>query len=128
MITALFDAIDARDIASFGRLLAPDCEFRFGNQPPVTGLERVIAHVDGFFDSVRALCHDVSTVWETRDALICHGMVTYTRHDGSELCVPFCNVLKLADGRIREYLIFADISMLNPPVSDVDARTGPVSA
>jgi len=98
MIKALFDAIDARDIASFGRFLAPDCVFRFGNPPPVAGFERVLAHVADFFDSVRALRHEPSTVWETADALICHGMVTYTRHDGSELCVPFCNVLKLADG------------------------------
>jgi ketosteroid isomerase-like protein len=128
MIQALFDAIDARDIASFGCFLAPDCMFRFGNQPPVAGLERVIAHVDGFFDSVRALRHELSTVWETADALICHGMVTYTRHDGSELCVPFCNVLKLADGRIREYLIFADTSMLYRPDGDACVPTDPVSA
>ena len=40
MIKALFDAIDARDIASFGRFLAPDCVFRFGNQPPVAGFDR----------------------------------------------------------------------------------------
>jgi len=128
MIKALFDAIDARDIASFGRFLAPDCVFRFGNQPPVAGFDRVLAHVAGFFDSVRALGHELSTVWETADALICHGMVTYTRHDGSELSVPFCNVLKLADGRIREYLVFADTSMLYRPDSGAGALTDPVSA
>jgi hypothetical protein len=41
-----------------------------------------------------------------------HGQVTYTRHDGSQLSVPFANVLKLDGTRVREYLVFADASTL----------------
>lgn len=112
MIKALFAAIDARDLTSFGQFLAPDCAFRFGNQAPVIGLQPVLAHVEAFFASIRAVRHELTTTWACEDALICHGMVTYTRHDGSQLCVPFCNVLKLARGLVREYLIFVDTSLL----------------
>jgi len=128
MIKTLFAAIDARDLAAFGRFLAPDCEFRFGNQAPVCGHQAVLGYVGGFFESVRALQHELTASWETADALICHGMVTYTRHDGSQLCVPFCNVLKLADGLVREYLIFADTTPLYRRLDDADTRKSADSA
>ena len=40
------------------------------------------------------------------------GQVTYTRHDGSQLSVPFANIFKLRDGLIGEYRIFGDFSAL----------------
>jgi hypothetical protein len=41
--------------------------------------------------------------------------VSYRRHDGSELTVPFANILKGSEEGIREYLIFADTSRLYAP-------------
>jgi hypothetical protein len=38
--------------------------------------------------------------------------VTYTRHDGSTLRVPFANVFKVDAGLVAEYLIFVDVSRL----------------
>jgi hypothetical protein len=46
------------------------------------------------------------------DAAICIGVVTYTRHDGSTLQVPFANVMKLRPGGIHDYRIFTDNSAL----------------
>jgi ketosteroid isomerase-like protein len=115
MIPALFAAIDARDVPAFARFLAPECLFRFGNQPPVRGHARVCAHVADFFDSIGALRHRLTETWTCGDTHVCHGEVCYTRHDGSVLCVPFCNVLKTEGGLIREYLIFADTSALYTP-------------
>ena len=40
------------------------------------------------------------------------GQVTYTRHDGSQLSVPFANIFKLRDNLIEEYRIFGDFSAL----------------
>ena len=44
--------------------------------------------------------------------MICHGTVTYTRHDSSQLKVPFTNILKMDDKLIKEYLIYVDVSQL----------------
>lgn len=112
MINALFAAIDAKDINAFAEFLTEDCVFRFGNQEEVEGAEQVQAYVTYFFDSVQALRHDIVQQWETDDGVVCHGFVTYTRHDESLLRVPFCNVLNMRAGRIYEYLIFADTSAL----------------
>jgi hypothetical protein len=46
------------------------------------------------------------------DALVCHGTVTYTRHDSSTLTVPFANIFKVHGELIDEYLIFIDVSQL----------------
>ena len=46
------------------------------------------------------------------EKIACHGFVTYIRHDDSFLSVPFADVFSLRQGKIAEYLIFADLSRL----------------
>jgi ketosteroid isomerase-like protein len=111
----LFSAIDARDADAFASRLAPDVVFRFGNAEPVEGSETVRQVVAGFFDSIAGIRHEVADVWNTGDAVISQGRVTYTRHDGSRLSVPFANVFRMSGDRIGEYLIFVDISRLYTP-------------
>lgn len=114
-LDGLFAAIDARDAERFGAYLTDDVVFRFGNAEPVHGRAAVEAAVAGFFSAVQALRHELDGAWAVDDAMACHGEVTYTRHDGSELRVPFANVLRLSGDRAREYLIFADTSALFGP-------------
>lgn len=112
-LAALFAAIDRKDTPRFAEFLAPDCVFRFGNGEPVTGRDAVAAAVDGFFGAVAKLSHTLANWWPVDAGAVCHGTVRYTRHDGSELEVPFSNVFYLSDqGLIRQYLIFADNSAL----------------
>ncbi len=109
---ALFQTIDNQDSEAFAQWLAEDASFRFGNQPAVVGRDAIRDYVQGFFASLQALSHQLEQQWTTADGVVCHGQVTYTRHDGSLLTVPFCNVLNMTDGKVHEYLIFADTSAL----------------
>jgi hypothetical protein len=111
-IAKLFEAIDARQIDGFLSFLDADCSFRFGNLPAVTGVENIRVFLGGFFDSIAALKHEMSAYWIVPDGAICHGMVSYTRLDQSVLTVPFAIILLTSDGKIHEYLIFADTSEL----------------
>lgn len=115
LLTPLFQAIDARDAGAFADFLADDVVFRFGNAEAATGKDAVTRAVAGFFDSISRLHHEIHDAWAQGDTLICHGNVTYQRHDGSELTVPFANILKGSGDGIREYLIFADTSRLYTP-------------
>jgi ketosteroid isomerase-like protein len=108
----LFRRIDAKDTARFLEFLSADVSFRFGNAPPVAGHAAVAQAVDGFFASVRALRHRLVDTWQRRDSLVCQGEVTYTRHDGSEITLPFANIFRLRDGLVHEYLIYADVAPL----------------
>jgi len=111
-IARLFRTIDKQDTEGFCGFLADDAVFIFANSAPVAGAAAVRAGVDGFFKAVRALRHDIVDVWTFGDKVICRGAVTYTRHDGSALTVPFANVFGMRDDRVAHYQIYADVSAL----------------
>ncbi len=108
----LFKAIDAKDTEGFAGFLTEDAVFRFGNNAPARGKRAVREAVAGFFAGVKSLRHTIRESWSQADAVVMHGEVTYTRHDGSQLSVPFANVFKLEGTLVREYLVFADVSQL----------------
>ena len=108
----LFKTIDAKDAEGFAQFLTEDAVFRFGNGEPARGRPAVRDAVAGFFAGVKSLRHTLSESWSHPDVLVMHGEVTYTRHDGSQLSVPFANVFKLNGTLVREYLVFADVSKL----------------
>ena len=108
----LFTTIDAKDAAAFADFLTEDAVFRFGNGAPAQGRDEVREAVAQFFAGVQSLKHTIHESWTIPGAAVMHGEVTYTRHDGSRLSVPFANVLKLDGTLVREYLVFADASRL----------------
>ena len=119
---ALFASIDAKDTDRFLSYLSDDATFRFANQPAAIGHRAIGEAVDGFFAAIGASRHEVSTVWTPGDAVICQRQVTYTRHDGSVLSVPFINVFDMAGALIRHYSIYIDASALFSPAPQAEAR------
>ena len=111
-IDALFASIDRSDADEFSNFLSDDASFRFGSAPPVTGRSKIAAAVGAFFASISGCKHEVSNTIAHNDTLICEGDVTYTRHDGSEVTVPFVDVFEIANELIDEYKIYIDISPL----------------
>ena len=111
-IAALFATIDRQDAEAFAGFLADDARFAFGNLPAVAGRAAIRDFVAGFFSSIRALSHVVPDAWQAGDAVICRGEVTYTRHDGSVLTVPFANVFRMDGDKVRDYRIYTDASAL----------------
>lgn len=110
--TRLFQSIDSRDTEAFIEFLAGDVLFRFGNADPVKGKDAVKEVVIGFFRSVKGMHHDLAKIWAEEGVLICHGTVTYIRHDSTTLSVPFANILDIENNLIKRYLIFVDVSEL----------------
>ena len=108
----LFAAIDARDTERFLDFLTDEGYFRFGSTPPAQGKEAIRAAVGGFFSSIAGCRHSVARVIAEGDVLICEGEVTYTRHDSSEITLPFANVLDLDGELISSYKIYADAGPL----------------
>jgi ketosteroid isomerase-like protein len=111
----LFAAIDGKDADAFVAFLTEDAVFAFGNLPPVSGKAAIRETLVGFFGSIRALRHEVTDTWTLPDVFVAIGQVTYTRHDGSALPVPFADVLRMKKGLAREYLIYVDASRLYAP-------------
>lgn len=112
MLDELFSAIDAMDADRFAGFLAPDCAFRFGNLPPVEGRAAVREFVAGFFGALGGIRHELVERIDAPGRIAMHGVVTYTRKDGSTLSVPFANVFRLRGGKVGDYLVFIDNNAL----------------
>lgn len=111
-IRDLFASIDRRDAAAFAAFLTEDASFRFGNQEAVHGREAIGQAVAQFFSQIAGLAHDVRKTWDVGDAVIVTGEVTYTRHDSSQVTLPFADVFHMRDSLVREYLIYMDVTPL----------------
>ena len=108
----LFDSVDARDTARFVSFLSQDAEFRFGSAPPVSGHEQIAAAVDGFFSTIAGLSHRIANTWIGDDTIACEGDVTYRRHNGSDITLPFVNVFDMSGDKVLRYKIYIDITPL----------------
>ncbi len=108
----LFRAIDRKDVDAYLDFMTPDAVFRFGSSPGIQGHEAIRTAVAAFYDTFDALHHDLDRAWSEGDSLVVEGRTTYTRHDGSEVTVPFTDVFDLDGDRIAHYAIYADIAPL----------------
>ena len=108
----LFASIDAMDTESFLSFIREDGTFRFGSSPAVKGHVAIRAAVEDFFASFAALKHDLQRVVDDGNAVVCEGEVTYTRHDGSRITLPFANIFEVDDGLISLYRIYIDVGPL----------------
>jgi len=111
-LAGLFSDIDAQDTPRFLAYLRPDAQFRFGSAPAVKGTEEICAAVDGFFATIAGLSHVIGKSWSYGDTVVCEGEVTYRRHDGSEITLPFANVFDMDGDSIARYKIYMDIGPL----------------
>ena len=111
-IGGLFAAIDAQDGTAFVGYLTDDAVFRFGSAEPVQGRAAAQVAVESFFGTIAGLSHAIHKTLRDGDTLVCEGVVTYTRHDGSSIAIPFADVFEYRDGLIAEYKIYIDIAPL----------------
>lgn len=108
----LFKAVDAKDTDLFLGFLTDQASFRFGSAPPAQGKEAIRAAVDGFFSTIAASHHVLGRIVAEEKLIICEGEVTYTRHDASEISLPFANIFELDGELISVYKIYADAGPL----------------
>ena len=108
----LFAAIDAKDGAAFVAYLTENAVFRFGSAPPVQGRDAIQAAVDAFFTAIAGCSHSIEKKLRQGDTVVCEGVVTYTRHDGSEIALPFTDVFEYEGILIAHYKIYMDVAPL----------------
>jgi len=100
--------IDVKDSTGFANLLTEDGIFKFGNADEVKGRKNVAEYVAAFFTMIKGSKHKVVKFWEQGDNVIWQGEVLYTRLDGKQVNVNFCNIFYMKDDLIDKYLIFID--------------------
>jgi ketosteroid isomerase-like protein len=107
---AIFAAFDAKDVTALAELMTDDVRLQIGNADVVNGKPEFVEALSAFFASVSGFRHTVTNVWSDLDAVIAELRVHYTRLDGAELTLPYCNVFRLRDGAVADYRVYMDIA------------------
>jgi hypothetical protein len=110
---AFFRSADTFDIEQLTAWFADDVEVRFGNQPAIVGKSGAREAFAGFWSNIAGMRH-------AREALVSLGnmaaqmsIVTYTRHDGSEVSMPVASHLRrTGPAQIDRLWIFIDMAPL----------------
>ena len=89
-IKDVFAVVDSKNGKALADMITEDGIFRFANIPVVQGRQSITDFLDNFFKSIKDISHDQLEDWKIGDTRFATGRVTYTRHDGSTLSVPFC--------------------------------------
>lgn len=111
-IKDMYAIVDRKDPQEFAELFTEDGVFKFANMPAVEGKGNITEFVDGFFKSIKDIGHDQLQDWRVNGTRFATGRVAYTRHDESQLVVPFSVLLKMQGDLIKDYLVYVDASEL----------------
>lgn len=117
LLSELFAAIDAMDTRKFLEKLSSAAIFRFGSAPVVEGKDAIGATVDDFFSTIAGISHQLERRVNDGPIVACEGTVTYTRHDGSAITLPFANFFEFDGDLISGYRVYVDIAPLYAPDS-----------
>jgi ketosteroid isomerase-like protein len=112
LIASLYTAVDNLDAESVGAHLTEDVCFRLGNFETLRGRQAVVDANAAFFGTIAGMTHTITEIGSDGVTVFCTGSVHYTRHDKSELSLPFATVLKLQVGLVSDYRIYVDVSPL----------------
>jgi ketosteroid isomerase-like protein len=108
-----FRSADSFDIEQLVGWFSDDIEVRFGNQPAITGRAAAREAFAGFWSSIGGMRHSREALVSLGDMAAQMSIVTYTRHDGSEVAMPVASHLRrAAPGKIDRLWIFIDMAPL----------------
>lgn len=111
ILKQVFLAGESMNIDNFVKFFSNDAVYRFGNPPVVFGHEGIKQSSIDFLKKVEGLHHHIKNIWEIQnDEIVVELEVTYIRYDGKVFTLPCCDIIRFQDNKIKEMLIFMDIS------------------
>jgi ketosteroid isomerase-like protein len=108
-----FRSADSFDIEQLTGWFAEDIEVRFGNQPAIRGKAAAREAFAGFWSNIAGMRHVRESLVLLGDMAAQASIVTYTRHDGSDVSMPVSSHLhRSGPGTIDRLWIFIDMAPL----------------
>lgn len=112
----LFDQVDSAAALGAAENFTIEGVFQFANHPPMTGTE-IAQFVTNLFTLAAMVKHEIYNFWELEDrTAFTNGMVTFTRHDLTELVAPFATVSQFNEDctLLIRHQVYVDASGLAP--------------
>lgn len=79
---AYLEAIDTKNLAAYGALLADSCTMITNNGPAVVGKEAILHALAQYWQSFGSLEHDLLNIYGSDAAFMLEALNHYVRHDG----------------------------------------------
>ena len=81
-------AVDERDIKKFAEFLDENAEFQFGNQPKVTGKQKIVAGLEKFWATYEGEEHILLNILGNDDCFALEADNVFNRKDGKQVNCP----------------------------------------
>lgn len=99
-----------RTADEFASYFTEDAYFRFANSPPVMGRKAIHESSVAFRQKLKSVIHDIKSIWEMGDVVVCEMEVTYTRHDGKFVTLPCTDIIRMKGELFSDLRVYMDIS------------------
>ncbi len=124
-IEAMERAVAAGDRPAAARYLAEDVVYTVGARAPVRGIDAVLASVAAQGRVARWEGHTPRAAWAVDGALVVEVESHFTWvADGRRISFPCVDIYRLAEGRVSDWRVFADMSPFFADGVDGAARPG----
>lgn len=113
----LFDQVDSAAAIGAAENFTKDATFQFANYPQMVGRTAIAQFTTALFTLAAMVKHELHNFWEVCPwTAVTNGLVTFTRHDLTELVVPFATVSHFNEDRtlLTHHQVYVDASALVP--------------
>lgn len=115
-VSAFTAAIDTRDVEQLVPFFSSEASFTYGNNPPMQGHDGIRGGITAFYAGIAGIAHTVPFQHRpSDDVLAVEFVTTYTRLDGATVTLPGLGIVEFADGLIRDYRVYADVTPVFAP-------------
>ena len=102
----------SKSVDEFAAYFTENAFYRFGNAPPIIGRQNIRDSSVKFRQRVKSVAHDIQSMWEMGDVVICQMDVIYTRHDGQVFTVPCTDIIRMEGNLFQDVRIYIDTSIV----------------
>ncbi len=109
--SAYLQAMDNKDVETYGTFLAEDVEMSFNNDSFGKGKEPILKGLAKYWQSFVSIEHDLLNIYGTEENYVLEALNHYKRHDGKDAtvrAVAFTDLDK--DGKVMSVRLYMDMN------------------
>lgn len=108
---AYLEAMDKKDVDTYGTFLANDVEVWFNNGLFGKGKETILKGLGEYWQSFASIEHDLINIYGTDKSYVLEALNYYKRHDGKDATVKAVAFTDLNDvGKVQSVRLYMDMA------------------
>lgn len=104
-------AIDAKDIETYGSLLSDTVSVQFNNDEPMKGKQTVVKGLEQYWQTFKSIEHDLTNIYGDDQTWVLEALNHYVRNDDQKVTIKAVAFTDLdEDGLVGSVRIYQDMS------------------